>query len=105
MSEATNEGGERKVRTGTIVSDKMDKTVVVTVERQFPHPLYGKRVTRRSKFYAHDEENEFRVGDVVKIEETRPLSKTKRWRVLELVERPDAARVEEIQSTGVEEGI
>lgn len=105
MSEEQGAGVERKVRTGTIVSDKMDKTVVVTVERQFPHPLYGKRVTRRSKFYAHDEGDDYRVGDVVRIEETRPLSKTKRWRVLDLVERPDKARVEEIRAGGVEEDI
>lgn len=96
-------GSDRKVRTGTVVSDRMDKTVVVEVERQFPHPLYGKRVKRRSKFYAHDEENECRLGDVIRIEETRPLSKMKRWRVVELVERPDEAQVEEIRAGGVEE--
>lgn len=79
----------RKVRKGTVVSDKMDKTVVVSVERVVPHPFYGKHITRYSKFYAHDEANEYREGDVVLIEETRPLSKLKRWRVLELVERPE----------------
>jgi len=78
-----------KSRTGTVVSDKMDKTVVVSVERQFAHPLYTKRITRHSKFHAHDEENAYREGDVVRIEETRPLSKKKRWRVVELVERPE----------------
>ena len=78
-----------KSRTGTVVSDKMDKTVVVSVERQFAHPLYTKRITRHSKFHAHDEENDYREGDVVRIEETRPLSKKKRWRVVELVERPE----------------
>jgi small subunit ribosomal protein S17 len=67
----------------------MDKTVVVSVERVVAHPLYGKQTARYSKFYAHDEDNEYRVGDVVWIEETRPLSKLKRWRVLELVERPE----------------
>ncbi|MFQ5689359.1 MAG: 30S ribosomal protein S17 [Gemmatimonadota bacterium] len=82
-------GPQRKVRRGTVVSDRMDKTVVVSVERVVPHPLYGKRMTRRSRFYAHDEGNEYRTGDVVRIEETRPLSKRKNWRVLELVERPD----------------
>lgn len=79
----------RKVRRGTVVSDRMDKTVVVLVERTVSHPLYGKYMTRRSKFYAHDEENACRVGDVVRIEETRPLSRLKRWRVIELVERPE----------------
>ncbi len=79
----------RKVRQGTVVSDRMDKTVVVSVERTLAHPLYGKRVSRRKKYYAHDQENEYQIGDVVRIEETRPLSKLKRWRVLELVERPE----------------
>lgn len=79
----------RKVRRGTIVSDAMDKTVVVSVERRVQHPLYGKRMNRWKKYHAHDEENQYRTGDVVVIEETRPLSKTKRWRVLELIERPE----------------
>jgi small subunit ribosomal protein S17 len=65
----------------------MDKTVVVKVERTFPHPLYGKTVRRSSKVYAHDEANEARVGDTVRVMETRPLSKLKRWRVVEIVER------------------
>lgn len=78
-----------KVRKGTVVSDRMDKTVVVAVERMVAHPLYGKQMAKRSKFYAHDENNEYRTGDVVRIEETRPLSKRKRWRVVELLERPD----------------
>ena len=81
------ERARRKTRVGTVVSDKMDKTVVVKVERRFPHPLYGKQVTRTKKYHAHDENNEFHVGDVVRITETRPLSKLKRWRVSELVER------------------
>lgn len=80
--------GGRKIRTGVVVSDRADKTVVVKVERRFPHPLYGKQVTRTKKYHAHDEANEYRVGDTVRIVETRPLSKTKRWRVLELIERP-----------------
>jgi small subunit ribosomal protein S17 len=67
----------------------MDKTVVVSVQRQFAHPLYGKRVKRQKKYQAHDELNEYRSGDVVVIEETRPLSKRKRWRVVRLVERPE----------------
>ena len=77
----------RKVREGLIVSDKMDKTVVVRVERRLAHPLYGKQVTRSKKYHAHDENNEYHTGDVVRITETRPLSKLKRWRVSELVER------------------
>jgi len=87
--ESSRVAGTRKVRQGVVVSDSMDKTVVVSVERQFAHPLYGKRVKRRKKYQAHDERNEFRSGDVVVIEETRPLSKRKRWRVVKLVERPE----------------
>ena len=78
----------RKVRVGLVISNKMDKTVTVTVERQFPHPLYGKAVKRTTKYYAHDENNEYEIGDTVRITETRPLSKTKRWRVIELISRP-----------------
>ena len=87
--EAAVREGRAKTRQGTVVSDDMDKTVVVLVERQLAHPLYGKRITRRSRFYAHDEANDYRVGDVVTIEETRPLSKQKRWRVVRLLERPE----------------
>jgi small subunit ribosomal protein S17 len=93
MSEAQETAGEtrnrRKVRQGVVVSDRGDKTVVVAVERRFPHPLYGKAVTRTKKYHAHDPENQYLIGDVVRITETRPLSKLKRWRVLELVERPE----------------
>lgn len=89
LEESTQTAGSRKVRQGRVVSDAMDKTVVVSVERQFAHPLYGKRVTRRKKYHAHDERNEFRSGDLVVIEESRPLSKRKRWRVVKLVERPE----------------
>jgi len=81
--------GRRKVRKGTIVSDRMEKTVVVSVARVFAHPLYLKQVRRDKRYHAHDEGNEYRTGDVVRIEETRPLSKKKRWRVIELVERPE----------------
>ena len=89
MSEAIQEtAGHRKQRQGRIVSDAMEKTVVVSVERQMAHPLYGKQVKRQKKYHAHDETNEFRKGDLVVIEETRPLSKKKRWRVVELPERP-----------------
>ena len=77
----------RKVRIGRVVSDKMDKTVVVAVEWWWRHPLYKKAVRRIKKFYAHDKDNACRVGDLVKIEETRPLSKLKRWRVIEIIER------------------
>lgn len=87
--EGRTAGGRRKVRKGTVVSDAMAKTVVVSVERLVAHPLYGKRVKRRKKYHAHDEGNEFRNGDIVVIEETRPLSKKKRWRVVELVARSD----------------
>lgn len=81
--------GSRKTRVGSVVSDRMDKTIVVSVERRYAHPLYGKQVTRHKKYYAHDEENQAKSGDVVKIAETRPLSKSKRWRLVEIVRRPD----------------
>ncbi|HEX8831691.1 MAG TPA: 30S ribosomal protein S17 [Longimicrobium sp.] len=81
------ERGRRKTRVGVVVSDKGDKTVVVKVERRFAHPLYGKQVTRSKKYHAHDEQNDYHVGDTVRITETRPLSKLKRWRVSELIER------------------
>jgi small subunit ribosomal protein S17 len=81
------ERGRRKTRVGTVVSNKMDKTVVVKVERRLAHPLYGKQVTRTKKYHAHDEKNEYNIGDLVRITETRPLSKLKRWRVSELLER------------------
>ncbi len=79
--------GARKVRLGVVVSDKMQKTVVVQIDRRVPHPIYGKMVTRSKKFKAHDEENTAKAGDTVRIAETRPLSKDKRWRVVEIVER------------------
>jgi small subunit ribosomal protein S17 len=79
--------GRRKVRTGTVVSDAMDKTIVVRIATQMRHPLYGKIVRRSTKLTAHDEQNDARVGDLVRIVETRPLSKTKRWRLVEVVER------------------
>ena len=77
----------RKVRTGIVVSDKMNKTVVVRVDRMSKHPLYGKPVLRVKKYMAHDETNECRPGDRILIEETRPLSRHKRWRVAEIIER------------------
>jgi small subunit ribosomal protein S17 len=86
-STVDQERGQRKTRIGTVVSDKGDKTVVVAVERRYAHPLYGKQVTRTKKYHAHDEANDYHVGDSVRIMETRPLSKLKRWRVIELIER------------------
>ncbi|TDE00886.1 30S ribosomal protein S17 [Jiangella asiatica] len=89
----TNQGqapggrGYRKTRQGLVVSDKMDKTVVVSVEDRFKHPLYGKVVRRSSKLKAHDEQNAAGVGDRVLVMETRPLSATKRWRVVEIIEK------------------
>ena len=77
----------RKVLRGRVASDKMHKGVVVTIERLVEHPLYGKRIKRTSRYTAHDETNESKVGDLVEIMETRPLSKTKRWRVLRVIER------------------
>jgi len=79
--------GKRKVFVGVVVSDRMDKTVVVAVDRLVRHPLYKKVIRKTSKFYAHDENNECRVGDIVEIMETRPLSKLKRWRVVRIIQR------------------
>ena len=93
MAETTNtngvgvERGTRKTRVGLVVSDKMQKTVVVQLERRVAHPVYGKMVTRTKKVKAHDEENSAKTGDLVRIAETRPLSKDKRWRLVEIVER------------------
>jgi small subunit ribosomal protein S17 len=81
------ERGRRKVRQGVVVSDKMDKTVLVRIDRQIRHPLYKKIVRRSSKLAAHDERNEAHAGDTVRVMETRPISKNKRWRVIEIVER------------------
>ncbi len=82
-----NVQGLRKSRVGSVVSDKMDKTIVVSVETRISHPLYKKYIKVTKKYKAHDENNECRVGDKVKITETRPLSKQKRWRVVEIIER------------------
>ena len=79
--------GNRKTKVGRVVSDKMDKTVVVAIETIVRHPLYGKSMKRTTKFKAHDENNECKAGDRVKIMETRPLSKDKRWRLVEIIER------------------
>ncbi len=77
----------RKTKLGVVSSNKMDKTITVNVERKVKHPLYGKFVKKSTKFHAHDEKNECSIGDTVKIMETRPLSKTKRWRLVEVVEK------------------
>jgi small subunit ribosomal protein S17 len=86
--------GHKKERVGEVISNKMAKTIVVRVERRFPHPVFKKVVTQFNKFYAHDEKNEAKPGDRVRIQECRPLSKTKRWRLVEVVERStEPARV------------
>jgi small subunit ribosomal protein S17 len=77
----------RKTRVGLVVSDKMQKTVVVAIERRVPHPVYGKMMTRTTRLKAHDEENQAKAGDTVRIMETRPMSKDKRWRLVEIVAR------------------
>jgi small subunit ribosomal protein S17 len=79
--------GKRKERVGEVIANKMAKTITVRVERRFPHPKFKKVITGYKKFYAHDEKSEAKVGDRVRIQETRPLSKTKRWRLVEVVER------------------
>lgn len=82
-----NERNDRKVRIGKVVSDKMDKTVVIAIERLVQHPLYKKSIKKTVRFKAHDENNDSHTGDIVSIMETRPLSKDKRWRVVEVIER------------------
>ena len=84
---SADERGARKMRVGVVISDKMSKTVVVAIERRVKHPVYGKMMTRTKKLKAHDEENNAKTGDTVRIMETRPLSKDKRFRVVEIVER------------------
>jgi small subunit ribosomal protein S17 len=86
-TQETQERSRRKVRVGRVVSDRMEKTIVVAIERLVKHPVYGRYVRRRSTFKVHDEKNECRVGDVVRFMETRPMSKEKRWRFVEFVER------------------
>ena len=90
MTEATEKDtarNARKTRVGLVVSDKMEKTVVVSIERRVQHPVYGKMIRRTKKLKAHDETNDAKTGDTVRIMETRPMSKDKRWRVVEIVER------------------
>ncbi|MEE9199373.1 MAG: 30S ribosomal protein S17 [Dehalococcoidia bacterium] len=98
---------KRKVNTGQVVSDKMDKTVVVVVERYQAHRLYKRRIKRVTRFKAHDEQNACKLGDTVRIEETRPLSKDKRWRVVEVLARgelAELAELAEIQPKEIDEG-
>ena len=87
MTETTKVRGHRKTRTGRVVSDKGDKTIIVTVERLVRHPLYERIVKKTTRLHAHDEENTAREGDIVEIMETRPLSKTKRWRLVRVTTR------------------
>lgn len=87
MSETTVERASRKVRKGTVVSKSGDKSIVVRVERRLPHPLYGKIIKECTKLHAHDEENKAKVGDTVAIMECRPMSKTKRWRLVSVEEK------------------
>jgi small subunit ribosomal protein S17 len=88
MAEQTTETGKTsRTLAGRVVSDKMDKTITVLVERRIQHPVYGKFITRRTKLHAHDEKNEGKAGDTVLIEECRPLSKTKAWRLVKVLER------------------
>ncbi len=86
-----NERGRRKVRIGRVVGDKPDKTAIVAIERRVPHPIYGKIIKTTKKISVHDEQNEARMNDTVKVMETRPLSKTKRWRLIEIVKRFEQA--------------
>jgi small subunit ribosomal protein S17 len=88
-TEDRQDRSRRKIRTGVVVSDAMDKTILVRIDRQVRHSLYGKTMRRASKLVAHDEANDAHVGDTVRVMETRPLSKTKRWRVVEIVERAE----------------
>jgi small subunit ribosomal protein S17 len=83
----TTDRSRRKIRTGKVVSDRMEKTIVVAIERLVKHPIYGRYVRRRAKFKVHDEKNECRIGDTIRFMETRPLSKDKRWRFVEFVDR------------------
>ena len=87
MTKTEIERAMRKTRVGRVVSDKMQKTIVVAIERRVAHPVYGKMITRSKNIKAHDEENTAKAGDLVRIAETRPLSKDKRWRLVEIVER------------------
>ena len=92
--DSNSQRGVRKNREGVVISDAMEKTIVVSVQRRYRHPTYGKEITRSKKYYAHDEKNEAHKGDVVQIAETRPLSKLKRWRLVEIVKKGKAVALE-----------
>ena len=94
----SNSRTNRKERIGVVISDKMDKTITVQVERVSHHPVYDRSIRKATKFKAHDEKNTAKVGDVVRIQETRPLSKTKRWRLIEVVKHSTAGEPLEIKS-------
>jgi len=87
MEKQKNSIRYKPTRTGTVVSDKMDKTISVRVERTYKHPLYGKYIRSHKKFHVHDENNDAHIGDIVKIEEFQPVSKTKRWKLIEIIEK------------------
>ena len=87
MTEQVQKVASRKIKVGVVTSNLMDKTITVSVERRLQHPIYGKFVKKSKKFHAHDEQNQCSIGDVVKIVESRPLSKMKRWRLVEIVEK------------------
>ena len=87
MENQTIERNSRKVVVGKVVSNKPDKTIVVLIERRFKHPIYGKTLRKSTRFYAHDEKNDCHMGDIVELMETRPISKLKRWRLVQIVER------------------
>ena len=87
MENQTLERNSRKVVVGKVVSNKPDKTIVVLIERRFKHPIYGKTLRKSTRFYAHDEKNDCHLGDIVELMETRPMSKLKRWRLVQIVER------------------
>ena len=91
-----SERSRRKTRVGIVVSDKMDKTITVRVDRVMHHPVYNKLMRLATKFKAHDEKKEAKMGDTVKIEETRPLSKTKRWRLVEVISKASAGKIQDI---------
>ncbi len=99
MSETDTSKHVRKTRTGTVVSTKMNKTIVVAVERRIAHELYGKIIRLSKKYYVHDETNNAREGDTVRIQETRPLSKLKSWRLLDIIQRSEEAEAEAVAET------
>ena len=96
---AEEKKGHKNEKVGEVVSTKMTKTIIVQVSRRVPHPLYKRIITKRKKFYAHDEQNSARLGDVVRIRETRPLSKLKRWSLEEIVRRSSLAQIEDTAGT------